>query len=188
MKPKHGEIVAWSDTTMNQDHKRVPTTIIAIADDESSFIVALNYQEEGRLWDVDGFPEGAKLRKADTIEAGYLLARLMEQKYHLSIKDGSVNACFTDFDGDTMSASATRSWLFNQYINALIRHYNVTGSLNGMSKIRDKHKCTGITKQQFYELRLNELDAVRNYYPQDYTDAIFAWATGKTNLKPIIEK
>ena len=189
MKPKHGEIVAWSDTTMNYDHKRVPTTIIAIADDESSFIVALNYHEEGRLWDVDGFPEGAKLRKADTIEAGYLLATLMEHDYHLVIKDGVVYACCPDYEAiEELSASATRSWLFNQYINALIRHYNTTGSLNGMSKIRDKHKCTGITKSQFYELRLNELDAVRNYYPQDYTDAIFAWATGKTNLKPIIEK
>lgn len=124
MKPKHGEVVAWSDTTLNNDHKRVPTTIIAIADDESSFVVALNYHEEGRLWDIDGFPEGATLRKADTIEAGYLLATLMEHDYHITIKDGGVYACCPDYDAiEELSASATRSWLFNQYINALIRHY-----------------------------------------------------------------
>lgn len=189
MKPKRGEIVAWSDSTYRYtDHKEmIATTVIAIANSEDYFMVALNYYEEGRLWTDDDFPEGAKLRKADTIEAGFLLAKLMELGYHLIIKDGVVCACGRDFDDiEDLSASASRSWLFNQYINALIRHYNISGSLHGMSKIRDKHRCTGITKAQFYELKLNELDALRSYYPQDYTDAIYDWVTGKSNKKPMI--
>lgn len=191
IKLNYGDVVAWaSDTWSEAKDARIATTIIAVAIDESEFVVALNYHEEGRIWEWDQFPEGAKLRKADTIEIGYLLARLMEEKYTVSLKDGGIERIgdhmFQEEDVQ-LSSKELRSWQFNQYIIGLIHLYNKTHSLSGMSKVRDRHHCTAITKEQFFSLDLDKKDATKYYYPRDYTDAIYRWVTGKSDLKPVIK-
>lgn len=192
MNIKRGDIIAWTDETWSEQKKMaVPTTVIAIASDCDEFSAALNFHEEGRIWIYDHIPDDAKVRPAETIEAGYLLAKLMEHKYKVVLQNGHVEEFDEDYYEEhpsILTPKQMRSYQFNQYINALIYMYNSKKSLSGMSALRDKHHCTGITKEQFFDLKLNELDALKNYYPQEYTDAIFMYVTGKIKNKPIIKK
>lgn len=45
---------------------------------------------------------------------------------------------------------------FYLYLCELIGLYEATGSLKGMSKIRDMYKVTGITKEEFFQYELNK--------------------------------
>lgn len=72
---------------------------------------------------------------------------------------------------------------FNGYLTDLIELYHRQGDLRGMSEVRTRWGCTGITKQQFFELKLGELP-IGQYLPREYTDNVFNYITGKYPVKP----
>lgn len=49
---------------------------------------------------------------------------------------------------------------FTSYLNELVEHYRATGSLKGMTDIRNKYGVTGITKEEFFELDLHQISGI----------------------------
>lgn len=62
---------------------------------------------------------------------------------------------------------------FRKYIVSLMELYRKTGSLAGMSAIRDKFGMTGVTKEQFLKYRLNDADYVSEQGGLIYFDKIY---------------
>lgn len=51
------------------------------------------------------------------------------------------------------------------------------------AEMRTRWGCTGITKQQFFELGMNKFP-IGQYLPREYTDNVFNYITGKYPVKP----
>lgn len=74
---------------------------------------------------------------------------------------------------------------FNGYLSDLLELYHRKGDLRGMSEVRTRWGCTGITKQQFFELGMNKFP-IGQYLPREYTDNVFNYITGKYPVKPVL--
>lgn len=74
--------------------------------------------------------------------------------------------------------------MFNGYIQDLIRLFQDNGNLKGMSEVRSRWGCTGITKQDFFMLGLDKRPKGETYMSRDYTDKVFDYITGKTSKRP----
>lgn len=63
-----------------------------------------------------------------------------------------------------------RQMAFNEYINELCTLYRKTGKLKGSSEIRDNHRISGITQQQFFECDLHH---ATGYVSRLFTDQLY---------------
>ena len=73
---------------------------------------------------------------------------------------------------------------FALYVNELCELYRLTGSLKGMSDIRNKHHITGLTQQQFFEANLNNANG---YVTRGFCDDLYNYLLDTTNNKAIPE-
>lgn len=60
-------------------------------------------------------------------------------------------------DPKSMTGRTKQQVAFSCYLSDVISLYKLTNSLRGMSNIRQKHHVAGVTKEQFFELGLDEL-------------------------------
>lgn len=70
---------------------------------------------------------------------------------------------------------------FGQYINELCELYRKQKNLKGMSSIRDKHRISGLTKQQFYEC---ELHNAAGYVSRLFSDRVYDFILDNTKATP----
>ncbi len=71
---------------------------------------------------------------------------------------------------------------FAQYINDLCELYRKTGSLKGMSAIRNKHHITGLTQQQFFECDLHH---AKGWVNRDFCDKVYDFILDTTKAVPV---
>ena len=70
---------------------------------------------------------------------------------------------------------------FALYLNELCDLYHKSGSLKGMSDIRNKHHITGLTQQQFFECDLHHAEG---YVPRDFCDRVYTYVLDTTKAVP----
>ena len=81
----------------------------------------------------------------------------------------------------TVSNKELRQDRFQQYINDLCNLYRDTGSLKGMSEIRNKHHITGMTQQQFFECDLHH---AKGYVDRTFCDKVYDFLLDTTKASP----
>jgi hypothetical protein len=85
-----------------------------------------------------------------------------------------------------LSRKEFRQMKFYNYLEELLSMYKASGSLKGMSKLREVYNITTLTKEQFYLLGLNRAVNDKNFcLNKTFANAVYDYVLNKTNTAPI---
>lgn len=148
---------------------------VLVMESEDWFSYALNWRgrkdEEDRIWYDDGCSlDSYKWRWANLDEIKTMTLALLSEEQVAEVKVNKKESCILVKVVKLVDAS------FCDYVRAVIDFYNKNHSLRGFSKLRDKYRVGGITKEQFFQ---NGLDKVKE--PWSLSDEFFARL--KNNIK-----
>lgn len=149
-----GDIISWQNET---NEKRT----IAVYDKGGMFQFAVHYRSEKitqdntfRIWWCDGIPQDAhELRKANKDEILELVWILVESgtEFRMTAKR---QIFLPEYDNKIGTTEEIDRW--TGYLTELCTFYQFAHNLKKTSTLRGQYHVGGVTKEQFFELKLNE--------------------------------
>lgn len=148
-----GDIISWKSEWNEQ-------RTIAVYDGGGMFQLAIHYRSEQttsdntfRIWMYDGIPQNAEVRKANKDEILELVWILVENGTEFRM-NGKRQIFLPDFDDKVGTTEEIDRW--TGYLTELCTFYQFAHNLKKTSIIRRQYHVGGVTKEQFFELKLNE--------------------------------
>lgn len=149
-----GDIISWQNETNEQ-------RTIAIYYKGGMFQLAVHYRSEQitqdntfRIWWYDGIPQEVKeLRKANKDEILELVWILIENgtEFRMTAKR---QIFLPEYDNNVGTTDEIDRW--TGYLTELCTFYQFAHNLKKTSILRSQYHVGGVTKEQFFELKLNE--------------------------------